>query len=322
MVGCLKTLIQVSLLGFVIFFIANCNNDPGSGPAPVPEKPDYCNTYTLLSDIADDAISIKIWCACEDEGFDLAAATQRFTDVRIIDFRCNNLEDLPTFPTLEFMTVNSYVDLPNEIANNPSIKRLTLEGEGVTTLPPNIVAMTNLTRLEVYGENFFIVPAAFENIPKLEYVEFRSNSIFNIPDVFGGVDSLKEITFTDNPIKEFPTELLRVKSLETLTLDNCQLEEFPYGLDSLPNLVRLSLKNDMSLSSIENANQIDNVPVRVGDLVGLEQLNLSNLNIGQLPSEISNLAGSLRWLYLQNCPMSASAKANLEIWLPDTEIFY
>jgi Leucine-rich repeat (LRR) protein len=93
------------------------------------------------------------------------------------------------------------------------------------------------------------------------------------------------------------------------------LKEFPEGLDTLDNLLRFSLKNDISLFSIENANDINIVPARVGDLIGLEQLALSNLNINQLPSDIQNLSGTLLWLYLENCPVTDAAKADLEIWV-------
>lgn len=319
--GCIKTVIQLSLIGFIVLFFGTCTDDTTPEP-PVIGKPDYCSSYNLLSTQASTATNLKIWCLCEDENFDLATEAQRFTNVQSIDFRGNIFEELPIFPTLKILSIESTVELPNAISNHTSIEQLTISGEGISQLPTSIDALVNLKQIRIYGENFFLLPASFENLPMLEFVEFRSNSIFNVPDVFGGLVSLKELIFVDNPVKEFPVEFLKNQNIERITVNNIQLEEFPEGLDTLQNLLRFSMKNDISLASIENANNINVIPSRVGDLVGLEQLTLSNLNIDQLPPDIQNLAGTLRWLYLENCPITDAAKANLEIWLPDTEIFY
>ena len=252
---------------------------------------------------------------CEDENFDLATETQRFTNVQSIDFVGNIFEELPVFPTLQILKIESTVALSDIISNHTSIAQLTLDGEGILTLPASIDALVNLKQLCVYGKNFFSIPASFENLPSLEFIELRSNSIFNVPNVFGGLALLKELIFVDNPVKEFPPEFLRNPNIERITVNNIQFEEFPEGLDTLDNLLRFSLKNDISLFSIENANDINIVPARVGDLIGLEQLALSNLNINQLPSDIQNLSGTLLWLYLENCPVTDAAKADLEIWV-------
>lgn len=318
----IHTTLKLMILGIGILFLSNCNPDPEPPQPPVDTKPTYCDNYTLLSQQAASATTIDVWCACEADDFDLAAELQRFTDIRDIDFRCNNLEDLPTIPTLENLTITSEAEVSSAITNNPSIIRLTLEGGGPTTLPDNIDAMVNLKQLRVYCKNFTTLPDAFENLPALEFAEFRSTSIFNVPDVFGGISTLKEIILTDAPLKEFPTEFLRINSIERITVDNCQLEAFPFGLDSLPNLLRFSIKNDITLPTIENANNIQTIPARVGDLAGLEQLNVSNLNLNQMPPEIGNLSNSLLWLYMENCPVTDAAKTNLENWLPDTEVFY
>jgi Leucine-rich repeat (LRR) protein len=317
----MKTVIQLSLIGFSALFFGMCTNDPGPEP-PVIGKPSYCSSYNLLSTQASTAVSLNIWCLCEGEDFDLATETQRFINVESIDFRGTTFAELPVFPTLQILKIESTVELPDAISNHTSITQLTLQGEGISRLPSSIDALINLKQLRVYSKNFFSIPASFENLPLLEFIEFRSNSIFNVPDVFGGLVSLKELIFVDNPVKEFPPEFLRNQNIERITVNNIQLEDFPEGLDTLQNLLRFSMKNDVSLVSIENANNLNIVPTRVGDLIGLEQLNLSNLNIDQLPPDIQNLAGTLRWLYLENCPVTNATKANLEIWLPDTEIFY
>ena len=317
-----RTILPLFFLGFGILLLSNCNPDEEPPQPPVDTKPSYCNNYTPLSQQPASATVLDVWCACEADNFDLSTELQRFTAIRDIDFRCNNLEDLPTISTLENLTINSTTELSDAIANNPSIIRLTLEGSGTSTLPDNIDDMVNLKQLRVYCENFTTLPSSFENLPALELAEFRSTSIFNVPDVFGGISTLKEIIFTDTPLKEFPTELLRVSSIERITVDNCQLEAFPFGLDTLPNLKRLSIKNDPTLVSIENANNIQTIPARVGDLIGLEQLNVSNLNIDQMPSDIANLSNTLLWLYMENCPVTDAAKNDLDNWLPDTEIFY
>ena len=316
------TFLQIAILGVGILLLSNCNPDEEPPQPPVVTKPAYCNNYTPLSQQPSTATTLDVWCACEEEGFNLSTEIQRFTALRDIDFRCNNLEDLPTIPTLENLTINSTVELSDAIANNPSIIRLTLEGGGISTLPDNIDDMVNLKQLRVYCENFTTLPSSFESLPVLELAEFRSTSIFNVPDVFGGISTLKEIILTDTPLKEFPTELLRIQSIERITVDNCQLEAFPFGLDSLPNLKRLSIRNDPTLVSIENANNIQTIPARVGDLIGLEQLTVSNLNIDQMPADIANLSNSLLWLYMENCPVSDAAKNDLNNWLPDTEIYY
>jgi Leucine-rich repeat (LRR) protein len=154
---------------------------------------------------------------CEDENFDLATETQRFTNVQSIDFVGNVFEELPVFPMLQILIIESTVALPDIISNHTSIAQLTLDGEGILTLPSSIDALVNLKQLRVYGKNFFSIPASFENLPSLEFIELRSNSIFNVPNVFGGLASLKELIFVDNPVKEFPPEFLRNPNIERIS---------------------------------------------------------------------------------------------------------
>ena len=56
--GCIKTIIQLSLIVFIVFFFTLCTDDLDT-ETPVIGKPDYWVNYNLLATQVSDATSLK-----------------------------------------------------------------------------------------------------------------------------------------------------------------------------------------------------------------------------------------------------------------------
>ena len=80
-------------------FFTLCTDDLDT-ETPVIGKPDYWVNYNLLATQVSDATSLKIWCLCEEDDFDLAAEASRFTNVQSIDFNGPAFSKSPVFSTL------------------------------------------------------------------------------------------------------------------------------------------------------------------------------------------------------------------------------
>ena len=141
--GCIKTIIQLSLIGLIGFFFTMCTDNLNLEPSVIG-NPDYCVSYSLLATQASDTTSLKIWYLYEEDDFDLAAGASRFTNIKSIDLNGHTFSESPVFSTLNIKKTEATVELSSEISNHTSITQLTLSDEGIRTLPASIDVLVNL----------------------------------------------------------------------------------------------------------------------------------------------------------------------------------
>nr|POE93807.1 putative disease resistance protein [Quercus suber] len=114
----------------------------------------------------------------------------------------------------------------------------------------------------------------------------------NLPENLGSVVGLKELKLSGTSIKELPSSIERLTSLTLLTLRDCK------NLVCLPNTI-WSVKMGDSLD-LAGCTIIDKLPKNLGNIEGLEKLDLSGIGIKEFPSSIERLT-SLTNLTLRDC---------------------
>ncbi|KAM5549906.1 disease resistance protein RUN1-like [Rosa sericea] len=139
------------------------------------------------------------------------------------------------------------------------------------------------------------------------------NNLVGLPSSVGGLKSLKYLNLSGcSKLRKLPDELGHVSCLEVLDLSRTGMTEVPSFIVLLKNLKRLSLAGcNLHLSSTlwnvfyqfwRRRNQSNHIPVglslsRLSGLHSLTELNLSECNLSELPSEFGCLS-SLRRLDL------------------------
>ena len=123
--------------------------------------------------------------------------------INSIDLSTNRLNRLPEISMKNlrylFLQNNSLADLPKSLFGNKNIIMLSVDGNQLTMLPPNI---GNLGRgLLIMGasrNNLTSFPASFRQLEKLEILDLRNNSLAQLPEWFGELTSLTHLTVSGN----------------------------------------------------------------------------------------------------------------------------
>ncbi|KAG2302248.1 hypothetical protein Bca52824_030899 [Brassica carinata] len=146
-------------------------------------------------------------------------------------------------PSLKWVDLNhsSKLNSLSKLSKAQNLQRLNLEGcTALKTLPRGMKKMKMLAFLNLKG------CTSLETLPKMN------------------LTSLKTLTLSGcSNLKEFP---LISENIETLYLDGTAISEFPTNMEKLQRLIILNMKNCQNLEKI---------PVRVGELKALQELILS-----------------------------------------------
>ena len=200
---------------------------------------------------------------------------------------CKNLVCFPSticsLKSLEHLDLSwcSKLDnLPKNLGNLKALKELDLSRTPIKEFPSSIEGLTSLTLLTLrYCKNLVCLPSTICNLKSLECLDLYWCSNFdNLPNNLGNVKGLKKLDLSRTAIKELPSSIEHLTNLTLLTLRYCT------------NLVRLS----STICSLKLLNPLDlfgclkfdNLPENIGNMEGLEVLNLCWTAIKEVPSSI------------------------------------
>ena len=105
-----------------------------------------------------------------------------------------------------------------------------------------------------------------------------------------------------------PESFGQLGSLKSLVISqNAQIQTFPaVEIQELPQLTRLEVRGDIKSydqSVYLPPDSITTIPSFIGQLTQLDTLNLSALLLEDLPAELENLRGNLKYLDISYNPM-------------------
>lgn len=184
----------------------------------------------------------------------------------ILDSNYNKEKD--TFETL---------DIPVEIKELVILKKLSIAGGIVETIPEWFQELTSLEELELTCD-FRSITALPPNIKKLT---LRSKELVNFPIVIEELTQLEElnIEYCENFVS-LTESIDKITSLTSLSICRNAIFQLPNTIGNLYNLETLALKE----------NKLTTLPTSIGDLKNLKELYIQKNQIRDLPETIGQLS--------------------------------
>lgn len=208
--------------------------------------------------------------------------------------------------------------LPEDVGNFPRLEKLCLDNTLIKELPDEIGNLVELRELVVrYRDPRYFhgligrrcplhrIPATIGRLLKLETLDLSGNNIASLPDTIGDLRALKVLCLAGCPLTALPESIGRLTNLEALDLGGCPLESLPDSVGELQRLRVLVFKDYGWGHSMLTA-----LPESLGDLVSLEQLDLSGTRVTSIPATVERLR-SLKHLSLPSSIMHVPLELGL-----------
>ncbi|XP_055900191.1 leucine-rich repeat-containing G-protein coupled receptor 5-like isoform X3 [Biomphalaria glabrata] len=233
------------------------------------------------------------------------------------------------------LSMNNIQDFhEDDFINMTSLQELRVVGNKLTSLPKRLFRNNPFLQNLNFQGNLFtkVPPMTFQNLTYLRQLYLDSNSIKSVnKSAFKGLHSLRELCLDANQLKTIPVGALRkVKGLQALALNNNQITKIPnQAFHKNVKLIIVQIGNN-KISTIEkdaflgltglrildlNNNQIRNISSSLSTLEALEDLNLENNSLSQIPDAMFANKLRLETLKLDQNPIK-SVSSNAFVNLP------
>ncbi|XP_040212513.1 vasorin [Rana temporaria] len=222
-------------------------------------------------------------------------------DLQLLDLSHNKLSHLPggVFKSLANLSnldlsSNQITEISAETFQGLGrLERLYLIGNQIRSIHPDAFrGLENLLELKL-SQNQLVVAPAF-SLPHLLLLDLSYNTISTIqPGVFHA-SNIETLKLAGLGLKEVPADLLSgLKNLHDLDLSHNQLSKVPPGLRGL---TKLNLAGNAAISQLQ--------PEDFSVLTGLQDLDLSGLNLRTLPKGLFQSSKRLRGISLAQNPFN------------------
>ena len=206
--------------------------------------------------VSDDVLALRVIRdtveeRIDDEWWPEIVRSEEWNGVKMVDGRVVELD----------LSLSLTAEVPAEIGQLTSLKKLYLGYNQLTSLPAKIGQLTSLTYLHLHG-----------------------NQLTSLPAEIGQLTSLVVLFLNDNELESVPVEIGQLTSLPELHLDNNQLTSLPAEIGQLAALRELYL----------SGNQLTSLPAEIGQLTSLEKLRLQNNKLRSVPAAIRKLRKKAR----------------------------
>ena len=141
-----------------------------------------------------------------------------------------------------------------QLKSFPSLKRLYLNGNQLTSLPAEIWQLTSLEVLFLNGNQLTSVPAEIGQLTSLQQLYLDGNELTSLPAEMGQLTSLTWLHLGDNELTSLPAEIGQLTSLTVLNLSGNQLTSLPAEIGQLTSLESWYLSD----------NKLTSVPAEIG----------------------------------------------------------
>ncbi|KAF5835339.1 hypothetical protein DUNSADRAFT_7571 [Dunaliella salina] len=181
--------------------------------------------------------------------------------------------------------------LPPQLGRLQNLKRLGLAGNRLQELPDALGQLEQLEGLWLHGNLLKELPApALVGLTRLTTLVVSGNQLTSLPDTLGSCTSLQELTAAGNLLGSLPPSIGNLQGLRRLVLNGNRLEQLPAGMAGLISLKELWLQG--------NAMDGSCLAMWLPHLRALEQLSLADNQLTQLPVPLSKLPELTKlWVY-------------------------
>ncbi len=161
-----------------------------------------------------------------------------------------------------------------------NLQELDFTGTPIDQLPAEIDNLVTLKRLLLDSAPIEQVPNEIGNLVELQKLSFNGAQVVQLPATIGKLRNLKWLDLSYTPIKLLPDEIGNLSNLQILSLAYTQVGQLPPSIGNLHNLQQLHV----------SATQLTQLPDTVGNLSNLQQLYIDNTPITRLPAAIVRLS--------------------------------
>lgn len=172
---------------------------------------------------------------------------------------------------------------------------LDLDDHSLTTLPQLLWQFKNLCVLSLANNNLKALPAEIGALVNLEMLDLSANKLKTLPGEIGKLASLRTFYLQKNQLNALPPEIGQLTSLRTLFLCFNNLKTVPVEIGKLANLATIELGwnkleylppemglcRRMKALSIESNRHLNQIPLSLGQIPALIQLNAYTTGISQ-----------------------------------------
>ena len=184
-----------------------------------------------------------------------------------------------------------------------NLKQLILQGcTALSKIHSSLGNLKQLIRLDLFGCKYLERLPHKINLESLEVIILSDCSrLKKFPEIVGNMPCLFELYLNETAIKDLPMSMEHLTGLIKLGLRDCK------NLSSLPNVCccLMSLRN-LTLSSCSKINELSK---NLGNIKGLEELDVSGTAITELPSSFV-LLKNLKVLSLREYEGLSSISSN------------
>ncbi|MBQ4820633.1 leucine-rich repeat domain-containing protein [Aquimarina sp. MMG016] len=183
--------------------------------------------------------------------------------------------------------------LPSSINQLTDLKTLKLSGNLLSKVPLELFDLKNLEELSLSGEDAEILEEDFLNglytLTNLKKLSLSGIMITNM-DGISVLEKLEKLTIENSLLGNISDEIAQFAVLTDLNLRNNKIESISAKIGELQNIKTLDI----------SSNQFPKLPIEIGALTTLESLDIrQNLNLGQIPREICDLAVSGTTIFVE-----------------------
>ncbi|KAJ8759167.1 hypothetical protein K2173_004174 [Erythroxylum novogranatense] len=222
-----------------------------------------------------------------------------------------SITDLPNsrsgfLEALEILNLSGCSNLHTfpEISSN--IKKLFLNKTAIKQVPSSSVEllskleylwMRNCTELENLPSNFF------SKLTTLEILHLGGCSRFKaLPEILEPMDNVKNLLLSETAIEKLPSSIHNLKGLTHLMIINCwKFAFYPKSFLEDHHILGSSLEGMPLLQDLNLSNcNLTELPEDLGFLSSIKSLNLSQNDFEKIPGTIKQLS-QLKSLYINNC---------------------
>lgn len=280
----------------------------------------------IEEEIVDQSVLVKIMLAPSSGKLDLSECNLTSLPTQIIDIAAD-LEDLS-------LAGNALTSLPPEISHLTKLKRLQLAGNPLNHLPTELGCLTALEGLWLHGTKVASLPETIGQLaPCLTQLSLSGTPLKSLPESIGQLTGLKELTAAGCQLSSLPSSMSRLTSLTKLALNGNMLQ----NIDPLVVMHRDGDRDSVGLKSLEELwlqgnSLLCHLPSSStwGEMQSLKHLSLADCNLTTIPDTLFSTAvmPSLQSLTLYGNPRLTSIPAasilqcaNLQyLWLEGTAV--
>ncbi|XP_067932896.1 uncharacterized protein [Watersipora subatra] len=219
-----------------------------------------------------------------DRHLSLADIAPHMTHLRLRNSSAvESLETFTTLKKLELCRIDLSLEWPSLPAN--SLEELRVIDCKMKTLPSCFGSLKSLRKFNISRNPVEVLPESITALSSLEELNLSHCWISQLPESLGSLKSLRKLNLCGNPIEVLPESITALSSLEELDLSHCNIGQIP---DSFIQLQKLKVLRITGYSELSIYDGLQTFPEVVTKLTSLEDLDLSNNWIYELPDSCTH----------------------------------